>query len=55
MVPPVRHACSLDSTEQAAPRHRPVRQGGGEEDLVHGLRGDAGECVEGLTGLWKNA
>ena len=48
MVPPVQHAGVLESTEQEATLHRPVRQGGGYELPMDGGRGDVGERGESL-------
>ena len=41
-VPLARNDGTLVSTEQAAPRHQPVHQGGGEEDRTDGGRGYVG-------------
>ena len=49
------HGAPFASTEQATYCHLPVRQSGGEEVPTDVGRGDAGECGEGLTGLWKTA
>ena len=50
-MPPIRHVGTLACTEQEAPCHRPVRQGGGKEvqKVVRG--GATGEFREGLPGL----
>ena len=50
-VIPMRHAISVACTEQEAPCHRPVRQGGGKEAKTAGGGGAAGEFGEGLPGL----
>ena len=52
-VPPMQHAGALESAERATPRHRAVRQGGGEEAPTDGGNGDLGEFREGLPGLWE--
>ena len=54
-VPPVQHTGALMSAEWVASCHSSVRQGGGYKLTVDGRRGDAGECGEGLSGLWKTA
>ena len=49
---PIQYDGELEYTEKEAPRHRPVRQGGGEEAQTAGGGGVSGEFGEGLTGLW---
>ena len=48
---PLRHAGALVCTEQEAPCHHPVHQGGGKEAQAAGGGGAAGEFGEGLSGL----
>ena len=51
-MPLMRHDDALAYTEQEAPFHRPVLQGGREEAQTAGGGGAAGEFGEGITGLW---
>ena len=48
----MRHAGPLACSEQKAPCHRPVRQGGGAEEKVDRGGVTAGDIIEGLSGLW---
>ena len=49
----VRHAGALEVPERAACNHHSVSQKGGVEETAVGKRGDAGDHVEGLLGLWQ--
>ena len=51
-VNPLRHAGALTCSEQEAPCHPPVCQGGGKESKAAGGGGTAGELGEGLSDLW---
>ena len=51
-LPPIQYSGALAYTEWEAPRHRLVRQGGGEEAQTSGGGRAAGKFGEGLSGLW---
>ena len=55
MMPPVRHYGALEGSERAAYCHHSVFQGDGMEEKAAGIRGDTGECEEGLSGLRQAA
>ena len=50
-VPPIRHDVALECTEQEAPFHCPVRQGGKKEAQMAGGGGAVGEFGEVLSSL----
>ena len=54
MVPLMQHSGPLVRSNQKAPCHHPVIQGGGTEEKEDRGGGTSGELLEGLSGLWRS-